>query len=98
MQFPPGHAVNDELDAIKADLALRDAEIADIVLALEHAGDDRDIAWPVIDVLAEVDAIIARLAALAPCDSDEERLRQWQLDYATALRAVYADALTRRTH
>jgi hypothetical protein len=98
MRFPPGHPRNDELDEIKADLVLRDAEVAEIVLELERAGHDRDIVWPVIDLLAEIDGIIARLTTCVPNDDSEARLRQWQLEYAKALRAVYADALSRRAH
>jgi hypothetical protein len=95
--FPPGGS-NEELSDITADLALRDAEVADIVLPMENAGHDRDTVWPVIDLLAEVDGIISRLSVFKPSDEHEDDLRQWQLDYATALREVYVDALARRTH
>jgi len=97
MDFPP-QELTDCLGDAKADLALRDGEIAGIVLTLEGADDDREVIWPKIDLLAEVDDVIGRVSAFEPADNDEAYLQAWQLDYATASRAEHPPAGGRLIH
>ncbi len=92
--FPPGSA-HDALNELHANLALYDTWVAESVLPFVNQG-----VWePVIpDVLAALDGLSGEVSGLRFTKESDKETAQRYLDYATALRTVYAAFLNAGHH
>ncbi len=87
----------DTLPSLTRDVDHLDTEVSGIVIPLQRREDDREIDWPVNDLLADVDRLTIRLDEFAPATDDEACSLASLVQWLKVMRVVYVEALARRS-